>query len=41
MYRTDWTGTIADFFLVQLEFQRVLGTLNEILSTDNFVSCLE
>jgi hypothetical protein len=31
MYTTDWTGTIADFFLVQLEFQRVLGTLYEVL----------
>jgi hypothetical protein len=41
MYRTDWTGKIADIFLVQLDFQRVLGTLNEILSTDNFVSGIE
>ena len=41
MYRIDWTGTIPDFSLVQLEFHRVLGTLNEILSTDNFGSGLE
>jgi hypothetical protein len=41
LYRTDWTVTIADFFLVQLEFHKVLGTLNEILFTDNFVSGLE
>jgi hypothetical protein len=41
MYRIDWTGTIAEFFLLQLEFHRVLGTLNEILYTDNFVSGFE